>query len=175
MLKIKDEKGITLVTLALTIIVLSMISIPIAINANNIFKVNSLSQYKDDLTILNESISQIYPQTEDISEIGPVYTGDLVQIKKNPNDNNVYYIIDMDKLHREIIKKTGTDIVYLNHGEANYGIKPGNTEFSDDIYIINEQSRTIYYVKGYENTDGQTLYSYPGNYTNIVLQSYISE
>lgn len=175
MQKIRDEKGITLTILVITIIVLAIISVPIAINTNNIFKVNKLTNYKDDLNILQETISQVYFQDDNISEIGPIYNGTLTAINKNPNDNNVYYVIDVDKLSEEIKSKTGIDMQKLNFGKSNYGLQTSTSNITEDVYIINDQSRTIYYVKGFENMDKGTIYSYPGNYTNIYLENYISE
>ena len=172
--KKNNEKGITLVVLVITIVILGLISIPTAINISNIIKVNDLTKYKDDLTNLTETVSQVYSQSDDISQIGPVYTGNIQNIPKNPNDNNVYYIINVDDLNNKLYNKTGTTMETLSHGGANYGIQPGDTAVAEDIYIINEQSRTIYYVKGFENSNGETIYSYPQNYTNIEVASYVA-
>ncbi|MBR3325082.1 MAG: hypothetical protein IKG14_03445 [Clostridia bacterium] len=172
--KKNNEKGITLVVLVITIVILGLISIPTAINISNIIKVNDISLFKDDLNILSETVSQVYAQTDSISDIGPIYNGSMQNIPINPNDNNTYYIINAHELNNKIYAKTGTYMLSLSYGTGNYEIQPGSTPSSNDIYIINEQSRTIYYVKGFENSNGETIYSYPQNYTNIEVASYVA-
>lgn len=180
MQKIKNEKGITLIMLIITVIVIGLISIPSAIKINEIIELNELTKYKDDLTNLAETVSQVYSQDMDISGIGPQYNSTLAeripQNQKNPNDSNVYYVIDADKLDEDLYTKIGATMPILNHGEANYSMvdeqsKINSANEEEDVYIINKQSRTIYYAGGFKNTDGETLYRYPGEYTRIEIQS----
>ena len=73
----------------------------------------------------------------------------------NPNDKTstdsqiTYYIIDFNVLSRKYKEKFGNNegatLKGLNYGDRNKNIN--NT--TQDVYIINSQSRTIYYVKGF--------------------------
>lgn len=148
MKKLKSEKGITLVLLVTTLIVLAMITVPIVVNTSNINKVKNYTLFKDDMDVLRESIDIAYRANSDISSIGPRYTGSLNMLNGNQgntkiindNDNDVYYVIELKNLNEKLTAK----IKNLNYGERNKDIN--NT--STDVYVINEQSRTIYYLDG---------------------------
>lgn len=170
MQKIKGEKGITLVVLVLTIIVLGIVSIPTTLRVSDIIKLNTLTKFKDDFTIINETVSQVYSQGESISAIGPEFTGvnSIPNENKNPNDSGKYRVVNMNKLSNDLYLKVGTTIEILNYGKANYDM----SHITNDVYIINEQSRTVYYVAGFEDANGNTIYRYPGSYSPIVIESY---
>lgn len=150
MQKLDNEKGITLATLVITIIVLLMISTPIAINFTNIGKVRKYTSFKDDIDNLRENIDIAYRENDDLSTIGPEYEGSLSMLEnmqgtvkvKNDNDNDKYYVIDLEQLNKRLRVKIGK----LNYGQRNQYVNV----ITDDVYIINERSKTIYYVKGVE-------------------------
>lgn len=169
MQKIKNEKGITLVVLVITVIVLGLISIPTTLKINDIIKLNKLTKYKDDFTILSETVSQVYSADMDISTIGDVYNGNTNFSGKNPNDGDTYYIINVNQLSSDLYGKVESTMESLNFGKRNYGDLDAT---EDDVYIINGESRTIYYVAGFENASGETIYRYPGKYTTITVKSY---
>lgn len=150
MQNLRNERGITIVTLVITIIVLLMISTPIIVNFKNIGEVSKYSSFQKDIDTLRESIEIAYRDDIDISSIGPKYEGTLSMLNemqgnvkvKNDNDNENYYIIDLAKLNQRLRIK----IDELNYGKRNQN----SSDTSNDVYIINEKSRTIYYVPGIE-------------------------
>ena len=71
----------------------------------------------------------------------------------NPNDNENYYEIDLTKLNN----------LKLFYGDKILGI--------DDIYIINEQSHTIYYYKGCKY-DNKIIYTRDLDYKDVKLEKY---
>ena len=110
MQKLKSEKGITLIALAITIVVLSLISVPVLINASKVSGIKRYSLFKSDIDTLREAIDVAYANDYNIASIGPKYTGDLSVLNgtqngvkiKNDNDNNNYYVIDVTKLNENI-------------------------------------------------------------------------
>lgn len=114
--------------------------------------------------------------------------------QKNPNDDSNYYVIDIESLNRYL----NSPIKSLNYGECNFPCsasysgtywKNGSNNYSNfkghnlpannptDVYIVNGQSKTVYYVKGteYENNSGveSTYYRLSENYTNVPeIKSY---
>lgn len=166
MQKLKSEKGITLVLLVTTLIVLSMITIPIVVNTSNINKVKNYTLFKDDIDTLRESIDIAYRTDSDISSIGPIYTGSLNMLNGNQgstkiindNDNDIYYIIELEKLNERLTSK----IRNLNYGERNKDI----TNTSTDVYIINDKSRTIYYLDGINYNDN-LYYRLQEDFSNV--------
>ena len=188
---LKKENGITLVALITTIIVLSIVSTPLILGTNNITEYRKFSKFKNDLLNLKEAVSNVYSTDKELSSdsnsdmyIGPAYKDwktfiDNVKDKKqgentviNPNDKTstdsqiTYYIIDFNLLSRKYKEKfgnnEGTTLKGLNYGGGNKNIY--NT--TQDVYIINSKSRTIYYVEGF-TMNGVTYYRYQESYTKI--------
>ena len=191
--KRKEEAGITLVAMAVTIVVLMMIAIPCIVNIKTVSETDKFTKLKNDITVLKESISQVYA-SDDTSKIGPKYTGDKSflniyqgeknvtktskDIVKNPNDNDNYYVINVSKLKRNLKSKYGIGLVDLNYGDNNYGIDTTLKELNTtDVYIINEKSRTIYYTAGVNYTSGASgkqyvYYRLPEDFTKINISSF---
>ena len=71
----KQESGVTLVAMAVTIVVLMMIAIPCIANIKTVSETDKFTKLKNDITNLEESISQVYGGNGNISKIGPKYTG----------------------------------------------------------------------------------------------------
>ena len=188
---LKKENGITLVALITTIIVLSIVSTPLIFGTNNIIEYSKFSKFKNDLLNLKEAVSNVYSTDKELSSdsnsdmyIGPAYKDwktfyNNVYNKEqggnsviNPNDKTstdsqiTYYIIDFNVLSRKYKEKFGNNegatLKGLNYGGGNKNIY--NT--TQDVYIINSQSRTIYYVKGF-TMNGVTYYRYQEHYTGV--------
>lgn len=161
----KSEKGITLILLVITIIVLGLISVTVSVNISQINKLTSYTKFKADMEKLNEAVSIAYKNLNDISTIGPKYTGSetisncLSSIDAtdssltsassvNPNDSGDYYIINLSTLNSKLLENTK---ISLNYGEVNKTCSANGDYASfdnQDVYIINQMTKTIYYVKG---------------------------
>ena len=176
MQKIKDEKGITLSVLIITIVVMSLLSVPVIVNLPNISSRQNYEDFCNDITKLGESISQVYDLNADFSTsdgyIGPKFSGDLTFLNnsqdganvKNPNDGDLYYVIDAVNLNKKL-NNYNISLGNLQYGE-NYNVSSSSTITSGKYYIINAKSRTIYYPEGIQY-DGQTYYRYPGSFVNV--------
>ena len=168
MQKIKEEKGVTLLILVITVIVLALISIPIVVNTTDVTELQEYTYFKSDIDKLRESIETTYADIEDLSTIGPVYTGDFSFLYKtqgndevlNPNDDNVYYVISLKNLNSHMNAQ-----ISLKYGSGNKEKDYEDNEYSGpDVYIINEKSKTIYYTNGVKYK-GITYYRLPESYT----------
>lgn len=165
MQKKNNEKGITILVLAITIVILVLITVPIVVNTNEIGELQSYTYFKADIDRLRESIEVAYLNVTDLSSIGTEYTKSMDflaktqngQNVKNPNDGNKYYIINLYNLNKHLDAQ-----IQLNYGRGN----KITSEDTTDIYIINEQSRTIYYVKGIEYKE-VTYYRLPEEFTEV--------
>lgn len=146
---IKNEKGVSLITLAVMIVMLIIISQLAIYNSRNAIKLRKFEDLKNDIEILDTKIAEYYVKKDELP-LGPKYTNvgmitsDTTVL--NPNDNtSEYYVIDLNKLEN----------ISLNYGRDYENIKKdGNLT---DVYIINKESHTIYYPKGIE-IDGVTHY-----------------
>ncbi len=173
MQRLKNEKGITLIALSITVFVLSLISVPVVVNMTNIHQFEKYTKFKDDIDNLRESISIAYHNKE-VTDIGPKYDGNKEFLKgtqnekqiKNVNDNENYYVISIEKVNKGI----HADMPELNFGTGNQSLNSNtgtySSEETDDVYIINEQSRTIYYVKGV-NYNGEKYYRLNEDFSDV--------
>ena len=168
MQKIKKENGVTLLILVITIIVLALISIPIIVNTTDVKELQEYTYFKSDIDKLRESIETTYADMDDLSTIGPIYTGDFEFLNKeqgndkvlNPNDDNVYYVISLENLNSYMNAQ-----ISLKYGSGNKEKNYEDNEYSGhDVYIINEKTKTIYYTNGVKYK-GITYYRLPESFT----------
>ena len=148
----KTNKGVSLISLSLAIALMMLIAGVLIYNAININEMNKLNNMYNDIEILQDRISVYYNEYNDIPAIKTTtYTSTQLGIpedKLNPNDNNVYYEIDLPAIDNLTI---------------NYGRKVQN---SNDVYVVNEQSHTVYYKLGI-TVDSETYYTMQEEYTEV--------
>ena len=148
--EIINNRGITMISLIVTIAVMVIIASTTVYTSLGRFEINNLNKMYNDLELLADKVSSYYlkygalPVIRD-GENNPIpYTHTNIDVNKNPNDNENYYIIDLSAL----------EAISLNYGKEGFQ-KPNG---SDDVYIINETSHQIYYVKGIK-TNGEVFYT----------------
>ena len=154
--KLKNSKGVTLVTLIVTIIVLLIVSNVTIYSVKNNLGIEKLKNMQNDIENLSDKISAYYNQygtlpiiDGEYTNINEIETAELID--KNVDKGN-FYIIDLSALEN----------LTLTYGKDFKNIK--NTSDKNtlkDIYIINETSHNIFYVKGIKS-DGKMYYT---NYT----------
>lgn len=139
MKKIGNSHGITLVSLVVTIVVMMILTISITTSVTSTLELQKYNKVKEDIIALSEEVKIYYMKNAKL----PVYTDktfDLVEYNvpsedTNPNDSGAYYAIDLS--------------VLSSNFEINCGA--GNKEkdwTTDDLYVLNEESLTVYYLKG---------------------------
>lgn len=149
--KLKNNKGITLVSLIITIVLMFIIAGTTIYTSTNRFKINSLKKMYNDIELLNDKISTYYvkyggiPILKNSSGDYILYTFSNLDFDKSINDDSNYYIIDLEAIGN----------MTLNYGEEGYS----NPNTSDDVYIVNNKTHTVYYVKGIENANGKIYHS----------------
>ena len=144
MQKIKSERGVTLLILMITIVVLALISIPIIVNTTDISELQRYTYFKADIDKLREAIDATYADMDDLSTIGPIYTGDYSFLSKvqgsdpvaNPNDGNVYYVISLTNLNSYINAQ-----ISLKYGTGN---KEETYEIAVRFLKCRREARLIY-------------------------------
>lgn len=154
--KLKQNKGITLVTLVLAIVIMLIISSILIYNADTATKTKALNSMYNDISSLANKIQIYYSKYGEIPAIKEPYTN-VESIKFiNQNDSDKYYVIDLEALEK----------VTLSYGKDYSKYKEGANAELTDIYVINEQSHNIYYIKGVQ-VDEITYYTIPGKYTKV--------
>lgn len=143
----KENKGITLTVLIITIVIMAIITSTVTYNTVNYIETKKLKDMYNDLSLIEDKLN-LYYSKYGVLPVKEKYVGNMDFEKvKNPNDNENYYIIDLALL----------DGITLNNKIEGIG---------DDLYIVNEETHTIYYPKGIM-CDNSTYYRLEGEYTLI--------
>ena len=146
----KNNKGITIISLIITIVVMIIISgVTVSVSMDR-FKINNVKKMQNDIELLNDKTESYYLKYGGLPILkangnNVNYTYSQLNFNRDANDNANYYIIDLSSIGN----------ITLNYGEE--GFRNPNT--SDDVYIINEKTHSIYYVKGVEYKDGTIYHS----------------
>ena len=143
----EKNKGITLITLVIAVIILIIISSLLVYNAKTGIKLRTLKMMYNDIELLSDKVEAHYAKygalPAEFEYLGNIY------FEPEPNDNNIYYVIDLNAL----------DGISLNYGLDFKNItSEDDTLAYNDVYIINGQSHHIYYVRGIE-MDGVVYYT----------------
>ena len=137
----KSEKGITLIVLSITILIMIILTFTLTVNIDQYRDEKTKGNFEVDLKRLNEEVSQYYARVKQLPIRNPYTNLTMLEGIKNVNDNENYYVLDIRQLD-----------VTLNNGVEYKSVlaREESEEVNDitDLYIINEQSHTIYYPKG---------------------------
>lgn len=161
----KSQRGINLVTLSVTIIIILILTNIILYNVKDNLGVQNLKNMQADIENLREKVSNHYMQYGDI----PVYyiqDDDNKKVKvKYTNISNIDVISEEEsKSDFYVIDLSALDNLTLNYGQDYKKIKNGVATTEDqinqleDLYIINEDSHNIFYAKGILY-DGEKFYT----------------
>ncbi len=134
------------------VLVVLMIFCAIAYYVTNGVQIIKLNNMYKDIRILENKISLYYLDNGTL----PIKDSNVIYFEKksiNPNDNENYYEIDLEKLEN----------LNITYGKGVFGL--------NDKYIINEQSHTIYYYLGIEYKD-EIMYTRNINYEYVDLENY---
>ncbi len=155
--KIKNAKGISLVSLAIAVIVLVILTNIIIYNARDNLKVGNLKEMQNDIMNLRDKVSSYYAQNGKIpaslryTNIEAIKQANLIS---DNVDEGEFFVIDLSAL----------DNLTLNYGKDFEKVKGKNslTEEEEknftDLYIINETSHNIFYVEGIK-LDNEIFYT----------------
>jgi len=157
----RNNKGITMVALIVTVAIMIILTVTITVNFGNFASRSNQAKFETDIKAIREEINQYYARNKELPILNKYTNTSMLNDIKNVNDNNNYYVVDLSKIS-----------VKLNFG-SDYDIvksKSTSEELSEilDIYIINERSHTIYNPKGVEYYDSI-------NYTDINTYSEIED
>lgn len=152
---IRKEKGITLVSLIITIIIMLIIASTVGTVSLERFKINNFKKMANDIELLQDKVSNYYLKygglpvlRNESTNTAKIYPHENYSFTKKSGDNSTYYIIDLEAL----------DGIALNYGSDGFKAARDNGTAKEDVYIINQLTHTIYYVAGME-LDG-TMYHY---------------
>lgn len=125
----KSEKGITLVSLVITIIVILILTVGVttSINTSKQVEYKNYKKMCADVELLEDKVLLYYNTYEEL----PVKETEVTDIPDELNSEHKYYEIDTSKLKN----------ITLNFGS------------DTDIYIVDSETYQVYYLEGIQYDD----------------------
>lgn len=141
--RFRNQKGVTLITLMITIVVLLIISNMVIYSVKDNLGMEKLKYMQNDIENLNDKVSAYYnqyatlPIKKKYTNITNIRNAGLISDEADKGD---FYVIDLSAL----------DNLTLTYGKDYEKITDDTTDVDSlqDIYIMNETSHNIFYVKG---------------------------
>ncbi len=145
--KRNGEKGITMIMLTIAIIVLAVVTGMLVYYSTDAMDIKKLNNMYNDIDLLKDKILMYDYKNGRIPILleYPEVTSILGSQKSNL-DNEKYYVIDLSKLE-DITLNFGEDFKLI---EQNYKNTDFNITDYKDVYVINEQTNNVYYIRGIE-------------------------
>ena len=154
---IKKEKGITMVALVITVIILLILTNVLIYNARDMVYVKNLTGLYNDIGLLREKIAEYYNEYGELpAKTEYTNTNRLSGILSRNNDTGKFYVIDLEAMNG----------ITLNYGKDYEKIKSDSTNVNSytDLYIINENSHNIFYVQGINVEENGIITTYYTDY-----------
>lgn len=158
---LRQERGVSLISLAAVIIVIGIITTMLLYNISDTDDVSKLTNLYNDIDNLEDRISNYYSlygkipaiPVEKLSGVNDVINS-LSDSPVGANDIGNYLVIDLRAIEN-LTLNYGKDYENFKNIQEN-----GNSigEFRD-LYVINENSHNVFYLKGIRIKEGKTYYT----------------
>lgn len=154
---LKSEKGVSLISLGVAIIIMMIITSMLIYSTKDTMQVSKLNKMYEDISNLTDKVSAYYAQYGDIpikNKITEIPKG--IESLMGANDQKgEFYVLDLKSIDG-LTLNYGQDYKEIQESNSNYDISEKN-----DVYIINNRSHNIFYLKGI-TVDQKNYYT---NYT----------
>lgn len=177
---IKNERGVTLVSLAVAIIILGIITTLLLYNVKDTKDIERVSNMYIDIEGISDRISNYYsrygalPVTIDVTS-DPIVSGWISELQSEnnegplgANDTGKFYVIDLNALEN----------LSLNYGSGFTKINGSTLPEDKDVYVINENSHNIFYLHGIRVNNNGVIKMYYTNQekdTEVVSTKYVDQ
>lgn len=157
---LKDQKGINLTTLAIAVIVILILTSIILYNVKDNLGIQNLKSMQTDIENLRDKVSSYYNQYGKIPANTEVAYTNIEKIKDAGvisavvDTEGKFYVIDLSAMEN-VTLTYGKEYEEIKNGKATTAEQVNALE---DLYIINEDSHNIFYVKGI-TLDGEKFYT----------------
>lgn len=150
---IKNNRGVSLISLVITVIVLIILSNMIIYEAKDNLKLGRLTEMQSDIDHLRDKVASYYAQNGKIPASIPYTNLDKIKsagIISDVVDTGDFLVIDLSALENLTLNK-GKDFEKVKES-------PESANLYTDLYIINQVSHNIFYVAGV-TIDDETFYT----------------
>ena len=148
---VKNNRGVTLVSLVITVVVILILTNVVIYNAAGNLRTTKLSNMQADIENLRDRVSTYYAQ------YGMIPANTSIEYTNINNINSISDVVDTGKFY--VIDLGAMENITLNYGQDYEKIRNGEATSQEqinqltDLYIINETSHNIFYVEGIEIDD----------------------
>lgn len=156
--KLRQEKGITMMALVVTIIILLILTSVLVFNTQDSVYIKRLNNLYSDIELLRSKTDEYYNEYGQIpAKIKYTNIDTLKNVLSTKNDTGDFYVIDLEAMEG----------ITLNYGKDYETVKSDSTNANNytDLYIINENSHNIFFARGIEIKEKDTVKTYYTDYT----------
>lgn len=153
---IKKSRGVTLISLVVTVTVILIMTNIVVFNVADSVRTTKLSNMQADIENLRDKVSAYYTEYGMIpadTSIEYTNTNHITSISR-ATDIGPFYVIDLEAMEN-ITLNYGKDYEKIRNGEAKTQEEINQLR---DLYIINSTSHNVFYVDGIK-TDSATYYT----------------
>ena len=147
----RNQKGINLISLTITVVVILIITNIVIYNVKDNLKTQRIKALQTDISNLRDKISTYYSQYGKIPANTEYTNTSGIDVISSAVDTGKFYVIDLSALDN-LTLNYGTDYEKIKSGEVT------DVNTLSDLYIINDDSHNIFYVDGV-TLDNQTFYT----------------
>lgn len=165
----KNNKGITLISMVLTVIIILIITSAMIFNTKNQLAMRSVQSLSNDIETLNAKVDEYYLKYGELPKLCDYTTSANIKLKNksdfinsmkfradqqnarlnndvNENDGQDYVVIDIERLPA-LTLTYGYDEEYKTVKE-NKKVMSDGVHVEDEIFVINTRSHQIYFPHG---------------------------
>ena len=170
---IKNNKGLTLISLILTVIIILIITAAMIYNTQNQLQMKSVQNLSNDIETLNAKVDEYYLKHGELPKLSNyTYPNDarvldpinksgfknIIQVNAdardaslntevNPKDGDEYIVIDLEKLEN-ITLTYGYDTEYKHVKETGNVVDYEGDPVETEVFVINTKTHQIYFPHG---------------------------
>lgn len=166
----KNNKGITLISLVLTVIVILIITSAMIFNTKNQLEMRKIQNLSNDIETLNSKVDEYYLKYGELPKLCNYTDSESKNFKNrgdfekslqdkakeqnlrlnneiNANDGDDYIVIDLERLGN-LTLTYGYDTEYEHLKEKGKVIESDDDVIEDEIFVINTKTHQIYFPHG---------------------------
>ena len=158
---LRKEKGITMITVTISVIILLIITGILVYNARDAVYIKNYNGLKNDIELLRDKVAEFYNEYGSIpakTKCAKISTGiESVFNQTELNNEGDLYVLDLQVL----------DGVTLNYGKDYEAVKNMDKveEYYPNLYIIHKMTHNIFLMGGVEVKEGNTTKFYYTDYS----------
>lgn len=168
----KNNKGITFISLILTVIVILIITSALIFNTENQLQMRKIQDLSNDIEVLNTKVDEYYLKYGELPKLCDYTSSDYINFNSknkfiqsletirqeqnvrfnneiNPNDGDEYIVIDLEKLgNLTLTYGYDSEYMYLKNMDVPKVVESDEDKVENEIFVMNTKTHQIYFPHG---------------------------